>query len=96
MICIAICYPHLANCVVKLSAFQSDSFLLIKYQIMKKSSLIAFLFIGGVVYFVTGGGILFGLSGGASHRSDVESKPAVRASSGAQANPFAAKAMTEE
>ena len=62
---------------------------------MKKSSLIAFVFIGAVIFYVTGGGALFGLSGSTSQRKSSR-QPAVNLVGDQQQNPFAVAESSEE
>ena len=56
---------------------------------MKTSSILALLFIGGVIYFVTGGGALFGLGAGTSAKlPDTITPPNATFMGSQQENPF--------
>lgn len=57
---------------------------------MKTSSILALLFIGGVIYFVTGGGALLGLGGGRPAKlPDTITPPNATFMGAQQENPFA-------
>ena len=67
---------------------------------MKVSSLLAFLFIGVIIFYVTGGGLLFsfiGGRGGGSGNSSRSRPAAVQPTSGTQqANPFMAESESSQ
>ncbi len=56
---------------------------------MRKSTLLAFLFIGGVVFFVTGGGSLFGLGAAPENLPDTITPPNSTFVGSEQSNPYA-------
>lgn len=55
---------------------------------MKPINLIAFLVIGGIIFWVTGGGALFGIVGSSSGLPDTAEAPNATFMGDEQANPF--------
>ena len=56
---------------------------------MKTSSIIALLVIGGIVFYVTGGGALLGLGGSSAQLPDTITPPNATFMGYEQTNPFA-------
>jgi hypothetical protein len=56
---------------------------------MKKSAMLALLFIGGIVFYVTGGGALLGLGGTSTTLPDTIAAPNATFMGSAQENPYA-------
>ncbi len=56
---------------------------------MKTSAILALLFIGGIVFYVTGGGALLGLGGSSAQLPDTITPPNATFMGNEQANPYA-------
>jgi hypothetical protein len=57
--------------------------------IMKTSTLLALLFIGGIIFYVTGGGALLGLGGASTTLPDTVTPPNATFMGSEQENPYA-------